>query len=291
MKTILTTVLLFLYILRPTYAGERPCQRKLIDMYPVNDIKVKVDQLSFAVANASWTHEDAYEGEVIIFSARVHGNVNTDDLVDEDGYRTQYYMASIDTEGQVGSEGVEHTYLHVTAITREKVRELQKDGKIHLIKKGVEVGNMQISRDLPLAQDRYIEAEPVKIYGTVGWSPNSNSELELLARVSLSLGYAHGRSTKPAVSDTNNIYVGQDYGLSLKHQRFGQIDFSRGIDGEITKYNPNSTSSREAYVKLGYTYNIDEKTSITFAGEKRSFRFGADYEKSRRYLITYSKRF
>lgn len=256
-----------------------------------NELKPKIENLSITLANASWTHDDAYEGRVVLFSAKVHALEGEKDGVDADGFKTQFYMATFDGEVQIGADGVEHTYLNVTALTKEKVRELEKDGKFHLVEKGLELGNLQASRDLPLAQAGYVEVEPVKVYGTIGWSPSSSSDLELLARVSLSLGYAHARSTKPEVEKTNNFYVGQNYGLTLKHRKFGQIDFDRGVDGEMTKYDPTSTSSREAYVRLGYTYNIDEKSSITFAGEKRSFRFGPDYEKSRHYLLTYQRRF
>src|SRR5690606_31651604 len=113
----------------------------------------------------------------------------------------------------------------------------------------------------------------------------------LLARASASLGYAHARSTKDDVANTNNFYLGQEYGLSVKHRTFGQIDFDRGVDGEAKKYDSSSTSSREAYVRLGYTYHFSDRSSLTFAGEKRSFRFGPDYEKSRHYLLSYQRRF
>lgn len=256
-----------------------------------NSIQSQVESLSVALANASWTHNDLYEGQVIVFSAKVHAHGEVSDDVDENGYRTQFYIASAETEIQIGTNGIEHTYLNVSAITKEKVKELERDGRFHLVEKGIELGNIQVSRDLPLAQAAYVEFEPVKIYGTIGISPGQNSNWEFLARVSASLGYAHGRSTKPNVDNTNNFYVGQDYGLSLKHRNFGQLDFDRGVDGELTKYNPDSTASREAYVRLGYTYSFDERSSITFSGEKRSFRFGPDYEKSRRYMLRYQRRF
>lgn len=255
------------------------------------EVRLNLESVQLALANASWTHDDQFEGQVAIL--KINGNVGEGEFGDVDsfGFTTRYYLAQIETELQAGESGLEHAYIHLRSISFEKVKELERDGKLHIVETGVSLANAQLSRDLPLAQELYLEAEPVRVYATLGWSPHQNSDWEVLLRASASIGYAHAQSTKDDVANTNNFYVGQNYGVSVRHRRFGQIDFSRGVDGELQKYNSESRASREADVSLGYTYFLSDRSSITVTGEKRSFRFGPDYEKSRRYMISFERKF
>ncbi|MCP4914743.1 MAG: hypothetical protein GY909_16620 [Oligoflexia bacterium] len=270
------------------------CTKSEISLDPIREIISELDpklkDISIVAGQAAWTEGDKFEGDIIIFSMNAQLG-QTQAERNEDGSETQYFIGRLSSETQMGVEGLQHQYLKVSAITREEVKALENDGRLHIIEKGVSIGNFQYTRDLPLGVENYIEVEPIKVYGTIGWKPFENSDLQLLGRASASLGYAIGESSKPGVDNTSNMYVGTSWGVGLSHRRFGSVFLDRFVDGEVQKYDFNSTSSREAEVSFTYSYDFNERNNISFMADKRSFRFGPDYEKSKRYLITFTRRF
>jgi len=257
------------------------------------ELRPKLESIGIAVGEAQWTHDDMFEGNIVIFSAKVHAAAGETEGVDKDGFKTQYYVGSFENESQFGEDGLEYNYLRVAAITKQKVKELESNGKLQLIEKGVKLGNFQVSRDLPLAQSAYLEVEPVRAFATVGWSPKALPDLELIAKASVSLGYARAQSVKDHVQDTSNFYYGHEWGVGAKLGNAGTIMLERGVDGPNQKYDIDSTSSREAVVRFAYSksFGEEDRWSINAVAEKRSFRLGPDYEKGKRYWLQIQRKF
>ena len=139
-------IVLFILLLNPAIAFDDGLEQALFDIEP------ELESLSFALADAQWTHDDMFEGKVVIFSVKGHLGASESEGVDENGYKTQYYLGSFSNDTQIGEEGLEISTLRVAAITAQKVKELESDGKIHILEKGFMIANMQLTRDKPLAQ-------------------------------------------------------------------------------------------------------------------------------------------
>ncbi|MBT3585981.1 MAG: hypothetical protein HN509_13830 [Halobacteriovoraceae bacterium] len=234
---------------------------------------LEIDSVALATAGQHWTDGDNFEGQIVIFE--VEG---------------KFYRGAFKGEVTLGAHGLEAYDLSVTVLRKEVVEKLEQDGKLHIVRRGIDYGNIQIAKDKPLAVDNYLEIAPVRVYGTVGWSPSEKSQFEFLAEASLSVGYAHARSTDSSIESTDSFFVGQNYKFSLKHKRYGRLDFERGWDGKLAKYDPESSDSREAWVSLTYTYQLNQSSSVSISAEKRSFRFGPEYEKAKTYMIRYRRK-
>lgn len=259
--------------------GDIPCSES-VRPFSLSEIRPHLDSISIAGGEAQWTVDDAYEGNIVIFQARGHAHKNGN-----------FYVAKVDIDAQWGDDGSEYQYIHVAPISYEKVKELEAGGKLQLAGFGIQSGKIQMSRDLPLNQDLYAEFEPVSLYGTIGWRPKIAPDFELLAKLEASIGYAIARPVSGDVNETSNFYPGKQIGLTARHRRFGAVDFSYEVDGEQQKYNDERVSSREARVRLAYTYDINDRSSFIASAEKRSFSFGPDYEKGKRYVFTYQRKF
>ena len=138
-----------------------------------------------------------------------------------------------------------------------------------------------------------MELEPVRVFGTIGWSPKSKPELELIAKASYSIGYARAHSTKSHIEDTSNMYTGYEWGVGAKFGRAGTIMLERAVDGDSQKYDDLASNSREAVVRFSYSVDIGKEGLWSFglSAEKRSFRFGSEYEKGKRYIFQITRRF
>lgn len=276
MKTI---SFIFAILIVGSVYGEVPCDDATSPI-PLSVLRPHLDSISIAGGEAQWTVDDAYEGNIIIFQASGHAHK-----------KGNFYIAKVDVDAQWGEDGSEYQYIHVAPISYEKVKELEAGGKLQIAGFGIQSGKVQVSRDLPLNQDLYAEFEPVSVYGTIGWRPKIAPDFELLAKLEASIGYAVARPVSDDVMETSNYYPGKLIGLTARHRRFGAVDFSYEVDGEQQKYNDDRISSREARVRLAYTYDINDKNSFIASAEKRSFSFGPDYEKGKRYIFTYQRRF
>lgn len=276
MKT--KSLLLAILIAGAVYA-EVPCYDSVEPLDP-SLLHPHIEGVSLAVGEAQWTVDDAFEGNIIIFQASGHV-----------GKKGNFYIGKVSVDAQWGEDGSEYQYVHVAPISYEKVKELEAGGKLQLAGFGIQSGKIQVSRDLPLNQDFYAEFEPVSVYGTIGWRPKLAPDFELLAKLEVSLGYAIARPVSDDVMETSNSYPGKLIGLTAKHRRFGAVDFSYEVDGEQQKYNDDRLSSREAKVRLAYTYDFNDRNTFIASAEKRSFSFGPDYEKGKRYIFTYQRKF